>query len=179
MIKWYLNPKSGRSANETEVKLGSIANDRGNWTDFVIRQRINPFSKTTTVKAGDYERAIPGTYPGNAGILEIWKSVGACPGKAPCDPSKRAFRKVFSRVDRPFGNAPNSTHGGISLDFRAYKFTWLQLNGKPAKSTVDGPVVLGYDEIRWGFADKGTKLADVRPGGRLAAVPMPPTLTVN
>lgn len=158
--EYHVNPHTGSYRDDrtvsTFVNLGSIAEDRGRWTDWVVRFRANPFARRTTVRAGQYTNAIPGTYEGNRGILEIWKSVG---------PARR-MEQVFSRVNQPVGTAPSSTDGGIRMDFRMYKYSWkwVKRGGEIVRSpsTVGGPrIQIGWDEIRYGFARDGAGFSDV------------------
>jgi hypothetical protein len=157
---WYFrfstNPNSVKAAGSqrSEYDLGPVDDDRGMWTDFVIRFRENPFSVDTNPAA----RGIPGArnqlYPGNRGILQVWKAEG------PVD--QEGNRRMALRVDRvnqPVGLVPHAKDGRV-VNFRIYKYGW-----KKNRTNVRGPIWFGFDEMRLGFANQQVSYADVEPSG--------------
>ena len=142
------------------IRDWDYASDRGVWTDWVVRYKSNPFTNQTTQTGSEFTFAVPGTYPGGGGVLEIWKSLGA----------SRIMTKVFSLTGAPVGLPPSNRAGGVSLSVRQYKFGWkYNSSGSPLPSTIDpdsngDPLVsIGKDEIRWGFSSDGCGYQDVHP----------------
>jgi len=191
---WFFNyqtnpdsvEESGRHGNL--VDLGPINLDKGKWTDYVIRFRSNPFPVTTNPAAEGIANANNRVYEGNKGILQLWKAEGP----NDIEGNRRMFRKI-SLVDTPVGNVPGDTQGKSKLAFsmRIYKYNWQTFS-----TDVKGPILLGFDEFRFGeFNRNGTGYSDVHPtelpctdgcpavsGQRADLTPEPPTrptLTVN
>jgi hypothetical protein len=137
------------SSNKVNTNIGLIDSDLGKWTDFVIRVRFNPFT-TSTNPSGSISGAANQTYSGNAGILQIWKSVG----------SSRTMTLVMNRVNQPVGLVPQaSLLNQFKTIFSAYKYGW-----KKNTTTVDGPIFVGFDEMFFGQAVRDeTGYEDVLP----------------
>ena len=162
------DPTSTTDKGNAYHALGSLAPDLGKWTDFVFRIRFNPFNKRTNPALEGIQGARDQWYEGNRGILQVWKSEGAADSDG-----NRPMRLVFSRVDEPVGLVPRADRG-LRLIFDTYKYSW-----QPFDTDPKGPIFLGYDEIRFGRAEKeGAGFADVAPsGGPMASTePKPPRL---
>lgn len=165
-----INSNNDTTMTETALGTGSIVaqGDVGVWTDWVIHFRANPFTSTTnasTISGGENF-----SYGGNRGILQIWKSVGGA----------RTMTQVHNVNGAPFGLVPRSGYR-LVLQPRIYKYGW-----RKNPTTVDGPVELGFDDIRFGCVnnaangvgtsacvqraiDNGdTGYADVNPAGTAA-----------
>ena len=146
------------------VDLGSTSADKGLWTDFVFRYRLNPFLVATNASTVGGKNQV---YQGNQGILQIWKGTGAA------DPitGNRTMTRFCNIVNAPVGGVPHAT-AKLQVSHRSYKGGWKK---NPTTSTA--PIYLGWDEIRWGFADstvaasKGQSRAsissDVSPSGEV------------
>lgn len=139
----------------TTIALGDTANDLGQWTDFVFRVRINPFS----VSSNPYALGVPNspvnaTFAGNKGILQVWKRSGT-------GNSRKMVLTAANTVNAPVGLVPTTANNnGIDMDLRMYKYGWKRLPTRAA-----GPVWAGFDEIRFGETVRdGTRYADVHPG---------------
>lgn len=160
LVEHLLRPSSPfGSSTTTGIDFGPITDDRGEWTDWVVRYRLNPFSSQTTVTNGQYPGAVAGVYPGDNGIFEIWKTVGSG--------GSRAMRKVYSLVNEPVGTPPSDFEGGNKLwDFRMYKFGWkfIGAGAEPSGSTVSGPIHMMYDEMYFGRESLSQGYSDVAPG---------------
>jgi hypothetical protein len=131
--------------------LGEVDPDKGKWTDFIIRSRVNPFSVSTnasTITGGKDH-----VYPGNKGILQVWKATGAVDGNG-----DRTMTLMIDRENEPVGMVPRDGYL-IHTSVRQYKYGW---HHNP--TDVDGPVWIGYDEIRFGETLRdGTGYSDVHP----------------
>jgi hypothetical protein len=153
---WYLHMNTGMGKHETDsgvteewLPLGTVAGDKGKWTDFVIRARVNPATVAGTYN-GQYLTA-------NKGILEIWKSTGPIVNAA----KDRSMTKIFSRLNKPFGLLPNDADDQIFISApRQYKYGWKRTNNR---STVVGPVYVGFDSVRIGRTALGADFSDVHP----------------
>jgi hypothetical protein len=142
-IRYWTRTTNG-TVKITKVDLGPVSADAGKWTDFVFRYRFNPFSTATNWKSK--------SYPGNKGILQVWKAQGAVNSQG-----DRSMAQKVDKVNTPVGLAPSSQK--ISHHFRLYKFGWLT-----HPTTVDRPVWIGFDEIRQGMVNRdGTTFAKVAP----------------
>lgn len=157
----YTNPDGDwYGSNKLGIGFGLITEDRGQWTDWVYRFRANPFSVPTNIPNDlNFSNAVPGDYPANQGILEIYKSVGPKTG--------RYMKKVYSRVNQPFGTAPSSRNGGTRiLNTRVYKHSWKRIGGetdwRPSNSNAIGPeICLPRDELRAAKESLGQGFSDV------------------
>lgn len=152
---WFLYQKfsdtSIKDGERREYDLGSVSNDLGKWTDFVLRYRFNPFSVTTNAsKVGGKDRI----YSGNKGILQLWKAQGPVDSEG----NRPMYLTSVNFENKPVGMVPHPTEK-IDWHFRIYKYGW---HTRP--SDVEGPVWVGFDEIRDGrVAKHGTSYADVHP----------------
>lgn len=137
------------------VDLGKVeSDDIGQWTDFVIRYRANPFATNTNPLDRGIMDAMNKDFLGNKGILQVWKSVG------PTDASgKRKMKLLLNLVNKPVGLVPHKEKK-LQHSFRIYKYGW---HNNP--TTMVGPVWYGFDSIRFGSVKgAGTGLSDVIPG---------------
>jgi hypothetical protein len=132
----------GPSPKTTYVDLGATSADKGMWTDFVIRVRLNPFTVATNPGAAGIANAKNKLYLGNRGILQIWKGTGDYTSG-----TNRVMTRLYSRVNQPVGGVPHTTLKLIP-SHRMYKYGWKK---NPTTSTA--PIYQGFDEIRWGFGD--------------------------
>lgn len=138
--------------------LGSVVPDLGKWTDFVIRYRLNPFTKSTNAKSVDPDGKDQ-VYPGNEGIFQVWKSEGEVG-----ENGDRQMVLLIDKVGEPVGYVPHATNR-ISHHFRQYKYGW---HHNP--TAVAGPVFIAFDEFRYGETERdGTGFSDVHP----SRMPMP------
>ena len=175
---WYLHLQTDdKSAEERKdsstrvdkLDLGSVVPDLGQWTDFVIRFRINPFSVATNPAKAGIPNSVNQLFEGNKGILQLWKSEGAVDGAG----NRKMVLKI-NKTNTPIGLVPSSVEQLI-VHFRIYKYGWRR-----NPTTVKGPVWVGFDEIRFGAALRdGTGYDDVLPSGPLIAAPAAPSLTVQ
>jgi hypothetical protein len=164
--KWALNYNTSDgsitegAAKRTWVDLGLISADRGKWTDFVIRHRWNPFASgkgyaCSVNPASDLgvSGAVNKKFPCDAGILQVWKSTGEVDKHG-----NRKMTQFVNIVNGPVGLVPRSDHQ-IRHNFQVYKGQWQQ-----SSTSVAGPVWIGFDEIRFGYAEKNeTKFTNVSP----------------
>ena len=140
--------------------LGEVAADKGKWTDFVIRARINPFSVPTNPSTIQGGKTGMGTLTANKGILQIWKSTGAVDGNG----NRTMVLTQANRVNEPVGMVPREGFL-VGTSVRQYKYGWHHHN-----TSVTGPVWMGYDEFRFGETVRdGTGYSDVHP----SQLPMP------
>lgn len=150
----FLTDKSTKGGKKDVYDLGPVSGDLGVWTDFVLRYRFNPFSKSTkasTISGGDSK-----TYAGNKGILQLWKSSGSIDGQG----NRKMALTAVNIQDKPVGLVPPAK-AQIDWHFRAYKYGWHN-----QRTAVNGPVWVGFDEIRDGrVLANGTSFKDVHPGG--------------
>ena len=174
-LKVYTSATSTNEANASTntVDLGPVVSDLGEWTDFVFRFRANPFSTATNPASKGIAGAKNQTYPGNKGILQVWKAEGA-----PDANGNRKLQLKFSKVDVPVGLVPQASTK-IQIEPRVYKGGW-----KKHPTDVRGPVWFGFDEMRFGLVGRdGTGFSDVAPSGSTTLAgptPSPPTnLVVN
>jgi len=159
-LSYYVDDQSVTEPNKKNwVFLGPVEPDKGMWTDFVIRYRVNPFSVDTNPAELGIRNANDQLYQANKGILQLWKAEGSIQANG----DRRMVRK-FSIENAPVGLVPGTTQGKPRLHhtLRIYKFGWQ------TKSTaVKGPIWLGFDEFRYGqVAKDGTGYSDVHPSGR-------------
>jgi hypothetical protein len=156
-LLYWTDDKSvtGTDESKTVVDLGPVAPDLGKWTDFVIRFRSNPFSVATNPASKGIANSKNRTFAGNMGILQVWKAEG------PVNPSgNRNMVRKFSKVNTPVGLVPHAT-GKLAHTWRIYKYGW-----KKNRTSVEGPIWFGFDEIRTGLVGRdGTTYADVNPSG--------------
>jgi hypothetical protein len=132
---------------ETFTDAGAIP--QGEWTDFVIRYRGNPFSKATNASqvTGKGQDRV---FPANTGILQIW--VGAA-----SDPALTLVKDV---ENAPVGLVPQ-VGASLRMTFRNYKYGWHH-----NATTMHRPIVTGWDDIRFGKKERdGTGYSDVHPDG--------------
>lgn len=160
---WYLRTWTSDSSTQEDdaqmkqIDLGPVSADMGKWTDFVFRYRFNPFSITTNPSAKGVPNSKNQTYPGNKGILQVWKAGG------PVDADgNRKMALQLDKVDSPVGLVPPAdSKDRIIHHWRIYKFGWLS-----NPTSLTHPVWFGFDEIRQGLVDQdGTTFADVAPSG--------------
>lgn len=151
--RWVVKEDSFSEGELIWQDLGEVEPDKGKWTDFVVRLRLNPFSKRTN--AANYPGGKNKVYPANTGILQIWKSVG------PVDSNgDRAMVLMVNKVNVPVGPLPVNELNSFSV--RQYRFGWHHY-----PTTVTGPIWLAHDEFRMGEAVRdGTGFQDVHPGRR-------------
>ena len=153
-LEHFLSDSSIRGGDRTEHDLGRVRHDLGKWTDFVLRYRFNPFSVRTNASsiAGGKDQV----YAGNKGILQLWKSKGPIYA----DGNREMFLTSVNLENEPVGLVPHATEK-IDWHFRVYKYGWHK-----NPTHVEGPVWVGFDEIRDGrvLAD-GTTYNDVHPAG--------------
>jgi hypothetical protein len=158
-FRWWTDDSSVNESTgaENQVSLGEISPDRGKWTDFVIRYRLNPFTETTnasTISGGKNQ-----SYDGNKGILQVWKSEGEVDGNG----DRTMVLTSANIVDAPVGLVPKATAQPYH-QFRQYKPQWKTTSG-----TVAGPSWIGFDAIFFGdVLVDGTTFSDVH-AGRLSA----------
>ena len=159
-MHWWLNYHVGdKSTQESDgkeiwVDLGPVGPDRGRWTDFVIRFRLNPFKVDTNPAARGIPNSVNKMYRGNRGIFQVWKSEGGVDSNG-----DRPMRLKINKVNEPMGLVPHATDKP-HFSFRIYKYGW---HNNP--TTVKGPVWYGFDEIRFGTVQgDGTTYEDVYPG---------------
>ncbi|MEX2123306.1 MAG: hypothetical protein WD795_05405 [Woeseia sp.] len=145
---------SVRSGAKRVYDLGPVTGDLGKWTDFVMRYRFNPFSKRT--RASTISGGMDKIFEGNKGILQLWKSNGSVDGGG----NRKMALTSVNIVNKPVGIVPDARKK-IDWHFRVYKYGWHK-----NRTTVKGPVWVGFDEIRDGrvHADN-TGYSDVHPGG--------------
>lgn len=180
---WYLRVWTSDTSTDNVglelIDLGPIQPDTGKWTDFVFRYRFNPFKQDTNPAAAGIPNSKDKLYPGNKGILQVWKAEGPVGNDG-----NRAMNLLVSKVNEPVGLVPHKTDG-IKHLWRIYKYGWLK-----NPTTLTHPVWFGFDEIRQGMvARDGTTFADVVPtglpctsdcGGTVTVKPSPPaSLTVD
>jgi hypothetical protein len=148
-----LNPdRVTQDGIETFTDAGSIS--QGEWTDFVIRYRGNPFDSVSNASQVD-PKGMDETFPANSGILQIW--VGA-----ESDPALSLVRDIDGG---PVGLVPQQG-AKLRMTFRNYKYGWHH-----NATTMRGPIVTGWDDIRFGKMERdGTGYSNVHPDGD----PMPP-----
>lgn len=153
-LRHYTVSDNGKGRVLTKVEdLGPVSADAGKWTDFVIRYRFNPFSRSTNPAAERIAGSMNKTFQGNKGILQVWKAQGAVDGNG-----NRSMALRVNKVNTPVGVVPSATKR-IAHHFRIYKFGWLS-----SPTTLTHPVWIGFDEIRQGqVARDGTTFADVAP----------------
>jgi hypothetical protein len=135
--------------------MGPVEPDKGKWTDFVIRFRSNPFSRTVNPAKLGISNAKDQTFEGNKGILQVWKAEGPVDARG-----NREMALKVNKLNTPVGLVP---HKSWQLDqsFRIYKHGWHQ-----QPTSVKGPVWFGFDEIRFGLVNRdGTAYSDVHPAG--------------
>ena len=87
--------------------------------------------------------------------------MGPTEGPTDIDGNRRMINKL-DLVDTPVGNVPGETQGKTQLAFslRIYRYSWQRLEG----TSVKGPIMLGFDEVRFGEANRnGTGYSDVHP----------------
>jgi hypothetical protein len=169
-IKWGFNDTGYRTGTPyNKIALTDLADDSdyGKWTDFVIKQRLNPFTETTD--AGQFDGCRNETYDGNRGILEIWKTFG--PDNYDGN-GNREFKKIFSRVNQPFGNVPRAGYAPRATP-RVYR-SWNPSGSRDPRprsgifggtGADDAYLFLGFDCIYVGDEElHGTGFADVNPG---------------
>lgn len=158
MLGYSLDATSTEESNTSDtwikVDLGPVTPDIGKWTDFVIRYRVNPFSKDTNPA----DLGIPGSmnriFEGNKGILQVWKS------ETDIASGQRKMELKANILNKPIGLVPHETNK-LLHSFRIYKFGW---HNNP--TSVEGPIWFGFDEIRQGLALRdGTHFQDVHPDG--------------
>lgn len=159
-MHWWLNYNVGdTSTQESEgrsewIDLGPVGPDRGQWTDFVVRLRLNPFRVDTNPAAQGIPDAVDKMYRGNRGIFQVWKSEGSSDSNG-----DRRMNLKIDKVNEPVGLVPHATDKP-HFSFRIYKYGWHN-----NETTVKGPVWYGFDEIRYGtVAGEGTTWDDVYPG---------------
>ena len=143
----------GKKRKGQEYDLGPVNGDLGQWTDFVLRYRFNPFStKTNAKKVGGKDKV----YEGNKGILQLWKATGRADAAG-----NRDMRLTSVNIEnKPVGRVPHAKKN-IDWHFRIYKGNW-----KKKPTSIRGPIFVGFDEIRDGRVKKhGTTYSDVHPGG--------------
>lgn len=163
ILKHNWSDTSVKGGRATLYDLGRVSGDLGKWTDFTLRYRFNPFSKRTNARTVGGKNQY---YDGNKGILQLYKSVG--PVNAAGNRSMQLTR--VNLVNRPVGLVPHATKQ-IYWHFRIYKYGWHSND-----TDVDGPVWVGFDEIRDGrVGADGTSLGDVLPPGMSAWTPQSPT----
>ena len=164
-MSYYVDDSSLTESKESQkfVDLGDISDDLGKWTDFVIRYRINPFSRgraydcpVNPVRNLGISGAIDADFPCDAGILQVWKATGSV--------NSDGNRKMTQFVDvekNSVGLLPRKDPQ-IGHKIRVYKPTW-----QTASTTVAGPIWIGFDEIRFGEVLKdGTGYSDVLPSAQ-------------
>lgn len=151
LLKHELN--DGKSARSIEYDLGPVDNDLGKWTDFVMRYRFNPFSeRTNAANFGGKDRV----YEGNKGILQLWKATGPVNS----DGNRKMILTSVDLENEPVGRVPHAS-SQINWHFRIYKGNW-----KDKPTDIEGPIWIGFDEIRDGRVRKhGTGYSDVHPAG--------------
>jgi hypothetical protein len=138
--------------------LGSVVPDLGKWTDFVIRYRLNPFTKQTNASSVDPDGKDQ-IYPGNKGIFQVWKSQGE-----PDANGDRPMALLIDKRNEPVGYVPHQSNR-ISHHWRQYKYGWHH-----HPTAVQGPIFIGFDEFRFGETVRdGTSFSDVHP----SQLPMP------
>jgi hypothetical protein len=154
ITQWHLQYYVGDSstfesgATSTRVLIDSFQHDIGNWTDWVIQFRVNPFSVDTNPAAEGISGAQDKTFQANKGILRIWKQSGV----------SRQMTLVFSVYNAPMGLVP-TTAENMRLFFNQYKYGWRRNN-----TTITTPIWKGFDSIRYGSAlQHGTGYSDVHP----------------
>ena len=165
LLQHLLN--DGVRKEETRYDLGPAAGDLGKWTDFVLRYRFNPFSRTTNAaNVGGKDKV----YEGNKGILQLWKATGPVDGRG-----NREMRMTTVNLENePVGRVPHKT-SKINWHFRIYKGNW-----KSQPTNIEGPIWIGFDAIRDGRAAvHGTSYVDVHPGGLYCTHKCPKTVTAR
>lgn len=178
--KWWFNyqvnadavadlDEDGPAPKTQHVDLGVTSADRGKWTDFVFRYRLNPFSTTTNASSVGGKNQV---YQGNKGILQIWKGTGAVQSNG-----NRTMTRFVNLVNTPIGGVPHSVNK-LQVSHRMYKYGWKKNATTTTYSGLTNPGLYhGWDEIRWGFGDttvaasKGQSRAsvssDVSPSGEV------------
>lgn len=167
-IRLHVNDSAVEGSSQTQqwFSLGSIQPDLGQWTDFVIRVRSNPFVKATNPAKEGIPDSMNKLFEGNRGILQVWKSDGP----------DRAVTQTLDRVNMPVGYVPHATRP-IEVDFRIYKYAW-----RNNPTTVKGPIWVGFDEMRYGTKERhGTGFHDVIPSPQVAtsSAPRSPAVAVE
>lgn len=152
---WTSDRSTGGNSTMELIDLGPVSADKGEWTDFVFRYRFNPFSVPTNPAEIGVPNSKNKLYPGNKGILQVWKAEGAVDSSG-----NRHMTLKVDKVNQPVGLVPHATDK-IKHLWRIYKYGWLK-----NPTTLTHSVWFGFDEIRQGMVDRnGTTFADVAPGG--------------
>jgi hypothetical protein len=160
--------------------LGSIYDDLGKWTDFVIRYRHNPNMGPDDLDCSPISRRITGNavtaygadiiLPPNEGIFQVWKTSGPVDINGNreffgpyCDVTNSGVGCVpdgsFKRDDEDF---TRPSPDGAWTSYRIYPGSWK----RDPVSTNYGPRYVGWDEIRHGEVIRdGTTFESVNPGG--------------
>lgn len=162
LFHYYTSDSDVAKGNRTIVDLGSIGADKGKWTDFVIRVRSNPFDVATNPVKRGIANAKDRQYPGNKGILQVWKATGSADSQG-----NRRMQNFINKVNTPIGLVPGVVQGKdkIGYSIRAYKPWWQGNNG--SSTSVKGPIWIGWDEVRFGEAARhGSDYASVHPTGQ-------------
>ncbi|MBW2529759.1 MAG: hypothetical protein JRI23_36620 [Deltaproteobacteria bacterium] len=141
------------------VDGGSYAPDLGKWTDWVFRVRFNPFTESTNASSVN-PLGRDQVYPGNAGIIQVWKTTGDADASG-----HRQFVEITDGVlpiiDAPTGLVPNRDFD-LEWSWRQYRPTWRR-----EPNDMDGPSFIWWDCFYMGEAARdGTTFADVNPGRR-------------
>ncbi len=170
VMHWFIKHENSQVAVEATHAEGTTRyhwlggmdtdDDRGKWTDIVIRARWNPLTVAGNPAVIEPTWGMAINLPASTGIYEVWKSEGPVIG-APGDPLYRNMVKRVSLVNESVGSLPgNWADGGyIRLDNRQYRYGWH----RSATSMTD-PNVIYWDEIRAGaLVRDGSSYSDVHP----------------
>jgi hypothetical protein len=168
VLKTHTDDKSVTDSPESKTftDLGPIAEDRGQWTDFVFRMRSNPFKVRTNPANEGIAGAFDRSYGGNKGIMQVWKSTGLADSGG-----NRPMQLRMNILNAPIGLVPGNTQGKSQLhtSMRMYKAHWQNLD-----TTVFDPIWLGFDEFRLGQAVRDSiGFSDVHPTGQACSTGCP------
>jgi hypothetical protein len=171
-VEFSIDPANAvHNSNHYRAWLGPV--ERGEWTEVVLKFRVNPYS-TSTVVAGTFGA----TYGANRGLFEVyrtnpadrtgslikvydlasdtaWTTAGVATANAAGVPAD---------LRDQFGLAIPGAYPGATSDIRMYKHAWgTDRSCPPEQSTVSSGVYqLGIDEVYVGTEETdGTTCADV------------------
>ena len=178
----YESSRYSGAATKYRVFLGDVSSDRGQWVDFVVRYRMNPYSTETVVNGITFEA--------NSGVFQVWRTDPADRGgdlklvynlatdtAYPIGGGTVAGAAgVAAGLRDQFGLAADPSKTGMEMDFRAYKHAWGTGRGcppYPGGSTVTNSYyAFGWDDIFIAHEGDGADCTDVTPErADCAAVP--------
>lgn len=164
-VDFYIDESTQYNGSSTEYRvwLGDVANDRGQWVDFVIRVRVNPHAADS---AGIFQiwRTDPADRSGDLKMVYNLATDTAYPIGGSTTPNAAG---VTAALRDQFGMDYDPSKTGMEIDFRAYKYAWGTGRGcppYPGGSTVtNGHYAFGWDDIYIAWESDGSDCTDVTP----------------